>query len=109
MNRRITNVGRVTHEPPRVLDPTLVDSAVTHIVYQHNLLADDFERALKRLSDLESRYSYLHEKWSSDHRRTDDLYDLMDFLEKNPGTDIKDWVRYEAIKKRMNEAAGNVG
>lgn len=39
----------------------------------------------------------------------EDLCSLVDFLEQNPGADLKDWVRYEAVKERMRKAAGHVG
>lgn len=39
----------------------------------------------------------------SDHMK--DIYDLIEFLEKNPGKDIRDWARYEAVRQKMQEAA----
>ncbi len=41
-------------------------------------------------------------KLSDSHR---DLLSLVDFLEKNPGSDIRSWVNYEKVKRQMVEAA----
>jgi hypothetical protein len=35
----------------------------------------------------------------------DDLYSMVEFLSKNPGSNISDWVKYAAVKTKMQEAA----
>lgn len=63
---------------------------------------------MSELEDISTRLDALEARQNADHMMLDDLYSLVNFIERNPGADLKDWVRYEQVKDRMGRAA-NVG
>lgn len=98
----------VAQPAPQILNAEAVQQALNTLTYNFNLLAKDvhrhYEDSLLTKQKLESVERSARESASG----LTDLYSLIDFLEKNPGADLKDWVQYEAVKERMAKAA-NMG
>lgn len=104
MNRRI-EFAPVTHPAPPALDAVALDRALATIRYQFNLLAGDVERHREEHIGLADSVRRMREEIVQHNEALSDLHQLIEFLEKNPGADLKDWARYEAVKRRMKEAA----
>lgn len=83
-----------------------VQQSLQNIAYQHNNLARDFQQLADRLLGVEKAMSLQGSMIDQNSRDLSDLQQLVQFLEKNPGADLKDWVRYEAVKERLLKAAG---
>lgn len=49
--------------------------------------------------------STLVNKMNELQRSRNDLESLIDFLEKNPGSSVSDWARYEGVKRKLKEVA----
>lgn len=107
--KRTLNIASYTRPAPPALDVEALQSAISNITYTFGLLSEDVYRMGTELNDTKSRLASLEARQNADHVMLDDLYALVNFLEDNPGADLEDWVKYEAVKERMRKAAGHVG
>jgi uncharacterized protein YoxC len=104
MERRI-NIAPVTRPAPPALDVEALSTAINNIVYQFNLLADDVKRYQNQQQELSMSVGNMQHTLRTHNEALSDLEQLVEFLEQNPGADLKDWVKYEAVKERMSKAA----